>query len=173
LRVQLFDAASNAILKTQEREIGASEDFDAAAGDAAALAVGGALQLTVECSVEGAVVLVNGNPVGTTPLTTSEALRAGTNEVVIRAAGHKDFVAKVSLRPGKPFKLAARMEPLPVARKPDLVEKPAAPVKPPAVTPFYGRWWFWAIVGAAVAGGATAAYLGTRSESPTRVGVEF
>jgi tetratricopeptide (TPR) repeat protein len=36
-------------------------------------------------------------------------------------------------------------------------------------TPFYGRWWFWAIAGTAVAGGAAAAALALTNEPGSRV----
>jgi hypothetical protein len=39
----------------------------------------------------------------------------------------------------------------------------AAPEPEPASTPFYTRWWFWSVVGLAVAGGAAALFL-TRSD---------
>jgi hypothetical protein len=49
-------------------------------------------------------------------------------------------------------------------------DKPAS-----AGTPFYKSWWFWTIVGVAVAGGTTAAVLGATSGPDTRVpgGAEF
>ena len=45
-------------------------------------------------------------------------------------------------------------------------EAPPAPPRAAAPAPFYKRWWFWTIVGAAVAGGAaTGIYFGTRTPS--------
>ena len=35
--------------------------------------------------------------------------------------------------------------------------------KRPRATPIYKKWWFWTIVGAAVAGGAVGTYFGVRS----------
>ena len=36
----------------------------------------------------------------------------------------------------------------------------------PRTTPIYKKWWFWTIVGAAVAGGAVGTYFGVRSAKP-------
>jgi hypothetical protein len=33
--------------------------------------------------------------------------------------------------------------------------------------PWYGRWWVWGLVGAAVVGGSVAVYAGTRPEEIT------
>ena len=49
------------------------------------------------------------------------------------------------------------------------VHGPGAPHDddPRAEKPFYKKWWFWTIAGVAVAGAATAVYVGTRSDVET------
>jgi tetratricopeptide (TPR) repeat protein len=42
----------------------------------------------------------------------------------------------------------------------------AAPATRPESPRLYQRWWFWTVVGAAVAGGVTTAFLASRSTSP-------
>ena len=41
------------------------------------------------------------------------------------------------------------------------------PVRPrPGATPIYKKWWFWTIIGVAVAGGAVGTYFGIKSSEP-------
>jgi hypothetical protein len=178
LRLALFEVATGATARTAEREVASSEGTDAFAAaveDATATVLGEVPQLVVDSNVEGAVVLVNGQPVGMAPITVTEGLKVGTNEVIVRQSGHEEFVAKVVVRPGKPQQLRATLKPL-IEAKPALVERkpPPPPAAPAAVErPFYTKWWFWTIVGVAVTGGVTAAVLATRGQSSPTVGVEF
>jgi hypothetical protein len=181
LRLQRFDVATGRVARREERDLAGA---DAAAGladaaeDLAALLAGETLQLHVESQVEGAVVLVNGQPIGTTPITVTEGLRAGTNEVLVRLRGHEDFTTKVVVRPGKPARLQATLKPALATSLPlDGDKKPPHAPPPPGPSeeaPFYKKWWFWTIVGAAVAGGTTAAVVLRRGgERAPTVGVEF
>jgi tetratricopeptide (TPR) repeat protein len=53
------------------------------------------------------------------------------------------------------------------AAPPPLVDaRAAAPAPAPPPRPVYKRWWFWTGVGAAVAGGAVAAFVLTRDNTP-------
>jgi hypothetical protein len=176
LRLSLFEVATGATARTAEREVAASEGteaFAAAVEDATATVLGEVPQLVVDSNVEGAVVLVNGQPVGVTPITVTEGLKVGTNEVLVRHSGHEDFVAKVVVRPGRPQALRATLRPK--ARPPLLERKlPLSPSAPATVErPFYKRWWFWTLVGVAVTGAVTAALLASRGQSSPSVGVEF
>lgn len=185
LRVHLFDLGRGADLRSAEREVRAADGtpaFAAATMDATAEVLGEVLQLSVDSNVEGAIVLVNGQPVGPTPMAITEGLRAGTNEVIVRMSGYKDFVARVSLRRGKPMRLRAVLVPLAPPKPPVVAKRPPLPSRPPEPPrkklekerPFYARWWFWTIVGVVVGGGATAgAVLGTRGAASPTVGVEF
>ena len=63
--------------------------------------------------------------------------------------------------------LAARAPPPPPPApepQPELVVAPSAESSPDEGAPVWGTWWFWTIVGVAVAGGAAAAVVLTRDE---------
>jgi hypothetical protein len=174
IQLHLYDVAAGKELRVQDREVAEAEGsqaLESALEDMTALLVGETLELTVESDSEGAVILVNGQPVGTTPTTVTEGLRAGTNDIVVRQRGREDFVAKVVLRPGKPQKIRATLRPAVAAG--GLATPPGA--QKDEERPFYKKWWFWTIVGAAVVGGtATALVLRNRGgERPPNVGVEF
>jgi hypothetical protein len=175
VRVQVYDSARGAVIRTEERSVPEGEGaagIEQAVEDSIALGLGERLELAVDTNVEGAIVLVNGQPIGTAPITVTEGLRVGTNEVLVRMRGYEDRVLKVSLRPGRPLRVRADLTPLKavaVAVPPREPEKEVAAV----AAPFYKRWWFWTLVGVVVSGATTAAILGTRGEGSPAVGVEF
>jgi hypothetical protein len=64
--------------------------------------------LAVESRPAGATVTVNGKPSGTTPLTIND-LAPGEYRVVMRLAGHRDFVTTVRVVAGERARAAARL----------------------------------------------------------------
>jgi tetratricopeptide (TPR) repeat protein len=71
----------------------------------------------------------------------------------------------------KPVAVAlASTAPPPLAPSPAAAPQGALVASPegeaPPSRPLYTRWWFWTVVGAAVAGGVVAGFLLTRNDSP-------
>lgn len=197
LTLQLFDVVAQKVSRTEQRDITeapGSEAYVSALDDTTYLALGDTLQLQLESNVEGAIVLVNGQPVGTTPWSGGEGLRPGNNEIVVRQRDHEDFRSTVVVRPGKAVTLRAELkkkggapvlvEPV-VSQPPDVASAgtatpdggaPVAKKDDVGSEPIYKKWWFWTIIGAVVVGGTVGAVAATRgggNERPPAVGVEF
>ena len=68
-----------------------------------------------------------------------EGLAAGKHAISIAAEGYHPFTAETYVQDAEVHRFRANLEPLP--------------------SPWYGRWWTWAIVGAVVVGGTTAGIL--------------
>lgn len=79
---------------------------------------------------------------GDTPL--SVELEPGGHRLLFEASGFLTVEQELIVVAGQSRTLAVTLEPVPV------------------VTPWYARWWVWAIAGAVVAGGVTGAVLATR-----------
>ena len=98
----------------------------------------------------GATVTVNGKPQGITPF--DQVLQLGAANIVISRPGFKDEKLKLDILPGKTYEFDLKLVPL--------MDKPVVS------KPFYETWWFWTVVGLAVAGGTTAAIIvGTKEQS--------
>jgi tetratricopeptide (TPR) repeat protein len=103
-------------------------------------------------SARGAQVRVDGKVVGQIPLSTK--LPAGSYFVQVSLPGHSPWSSALTIAPGSRLELPVVLEPLPSS---------SASTPPPRAKPFYKRWWFWTIIGAAVsAGTGVGIYLGTR-----------
>ena len=122
-------------------------------------------RVTVQCAVTGAVVSVDGKPLGTTPLKHSLYLMPGSHEIAVSAAGHQPFKETLQARAGALHNVAAVLEPAsPEKRSPEepALDKKLFPASAPASTtkdkgtPIYKKWWFWTAVGVAVVGGSVA-----------------
>jgi len=101
----------------------------------------------------GGEVYVDKDFVGLTPV--AVRLKAGEYTVRIAKVGFKESLQPLKVEPKGKNSVTLALNP---------VEVPKTPVTPiPAKerevvkTPWYGSWWFWTIVGAAVVGGGTAA----------------
>ncbi len=70
------------------------------------------------------------------------ALGDGSHTLELRADGHRSARVGLGVRDGAVTRITPRME--------------RDDERPSASTPVYARWWFWAIVGVALAGGAAA-----------------
>ena len=68
--------------------------------------------LDVKASPEGARVIVGGMPRGAAPILVGD-LPEGEVDVRIEAPGHRPFVGRASISPGKTFSLSAALEPIP------------------------------------------------------------
>jgi hypothetical protein len=137
-------------------------------------------QLEVESNVTAADVLVDGRPVGRTPLPAPLRVPIGQRQVELRAASYRPAGRAVEVTTGETARVALQL--IPVGGAPP----PAAPAPPPpsgvdlraeapapAPRPIYRRWELWAGVGTAVVLVGGAIILATRSgEKPFPCGVE-
>jgi len=62
-------------------------------------------------------------------------------------------------------RLALNPPPPPPPGDHPLIAREAPPPKDDGATPVYGKWWFWAIVGAVAIGGGVGIYAATRGKS--------
>ncbi len=126
--------------------------------------------IKLETTVEGALVSIDDDPIGETPLPATY-LKPGLYRIGATKEGHVAFSATVELNGGE-----TRTIPLPLELLPPEPPKPeVAPPPPPLVAPappppeddggsIVGTWWFWTAVGVVVAGGVTAGVVaGTSS----------
>lgn len=102
-------------------------------------------KLTLESSVPGTTIIVDGRRLGLAP--TEAVLPPGTHQVVARREGYEEAASQVVLEAGQHRKVAI-----------ELVD---------ATPAIYERWWFWSGVGVIVAGGAATAILATRDRETT------
>src|SRR3569623_2664533 len=145
-------------------------------------------RVIVECPEAGVVAAIDGTPVGVTPLAAPIWAVPGQHRIGGRHEGMIADVQDVTVSAGtdSAVTLAVRapVAPAPIVTPslpaaPLIAEAPAAPpliapVKaqphepaPPPVAPaersLTARWWFWAAIGAAVAGGVAGVVLATRA----------
>jgi hypothetical protein len=132
--------------------------------------------LAVRTEPAGAEVLIDGKPVGMTPLT-NLLLPPGSYELRIRHPGFMDDVSRIAVRAGRDYPVKLDLVPLPrhgdrpteVALTPSSTGNAALPGTPLAEAqvegpkPWYKRWYVWAGVGvvAAAAVGVAAASGGS------------
>jgi hypothetical protein len=90
----------------------------------------------------GASVAVDGKALGVTPFDQDVAI--GTVSITVSRPGYFDDVRELKVEAGKAYDIAVQLR--------------ALPPETPKVTQ---RWWFWTLIGVAVAGGATAAIVAT------------
>jgi hypothetical protein len=123
---------------------------------------------------DGAEILVNGESVGTLPLPAPLRVTAGTTQLSVRAKGYTPSVRTLELAVGAnqrehvvllaqeataPPAEPAAPAPATAVSAVSLSPQPAAADERPSI---FGRWWFWTLAGAVVAGGVTAVVLATR-----------
>jgi hypothetical protein len=109
--------------------------------------------LSVKTNVDEASVLVDGNPVGQTPLDPLKLTAPKSYTVHIEKDGYQPFDATVDVAPDAEVALAPLLEPL-----------------QPEEGSIVGRWWFWTGVGV-IAAAATSIYLVAAPAQPTKVPV--
>ncbi|MEZ4266713.1 MAG: PEGA domain-containing protein [Myxococcota bacterium] len=96
--------------------------------------------LRVTTAEPGASVAVGGKALGVTPFDQDVAI--GKITLTVSRPGYFDDVRELDLEAGQAYDIAVQLK--------------ALPPETPKVTQ---RWWFWTIIGVAVAGGATAAII--------------
>ncbi|HJZ84146.1 MAG TPA: PEGA domain-containing protein [Polyangia bacterium] len=113
--------------------------------------------LAILTDARGARIFLDGQPIGATPVVGAISnLQVGDHSLRIARDGYADFLRPITIRFQKTTQVIVRMEELPGAEAAALRQHdvPVEPVR------FYGRWWFYAIVGAvAVGAGVTAGLL--------------
>ncbi len=93
--------------------------------------------IVVTANVEGAAVTINGMDKGETPLEGKvRVLAPRSYRVDLSKSGFTPFAARIDVPPDATVEVRAEM------------------VREEGPVPWYKRWWLWAILGAAVAGGA-------------------
>jgi hypothetical protein len=104
----------------------------------------------VRASVPRAQVFLDDGAVGVAPV--EREVAPGLHHLRVERVGYASWSAQVELHPGETVTQTALLGELP---------RQVAP------TPFYGRWWFWGAIGAAVvAGTVTAIAVSSGSGSP-------
>jgi hypothetical protein len=101
--------------------------------------------LVVRASVPGASVAIDGAPSGTSPV--ESTLKAGSHRLDVRRDGYKPLTTTAVVTAGERREVDLSLE-----KEPGLL----------------GRWWFWAGVGAVVAGGVVLVVAATTERSPDK-----
>jgi len=142
-------------------------------------------ELRIRCGQPEAEVFINGKRFGKTT-GKSFKVSAGAFDLVVQKKGYAPFHDVIVVKSGEKKLVAADLVPLPgtIVKKPVQTgslnqkkpflpggKKPGGPEQGES-TKFYKTWWFWTLVGVAVAGaGGTAAYFLLRSSEPSGAGV--
>ncbi|WP_146210076.1 PEGA domain-containing protein [Vitiosangium sp. GDMCC 1.1324] len=137
--------------------------------------------VSVKADVAGARVLINGEDKGVVPLD-SVMLPAGSYEIVVQREGFRRESQRIAVRAGKEYTVDVNLRPETLAqadqpRAPNLTPSSTSTPSPltqetPAVassTPLTKRWYFWAGVGAVVAGTAVGVALASQPLNPDKV----
>ena len=95
--------------------------------------------VSLSSGVEGAVVYIDGEEAGTTPLAEPLSLSPGTHVIKVMKEGFSTWRHEFLLSPGEALELEAVMVPLETSGA-----EPERPKKP-----LHKRWWFWALALAA------------------------
>jgi len=132
-------------------------------------------RLEVLGGVTGAVVRLGASEIGTLPLAGPVTVLVGRTPLEVIAPGFAPFSTEVTVRAGELTRqsvtLSPRAAPTPEQTARDApastVDATTSDPSSPPQTPTDGgsiatRWWFWTIVGVAVAGGIVATVLITR-----------
>ncbi len=116
--------------------------------------------VTVVSSVEGAVVWLDGQPAGTTPLPLPLEVNPGKHRLEVARDGWKRFSEQVEPGPSERLRIEVNLDPL-ETRRLVVIERRE---KPADKTPVYKKWWLWTSIGLVLAAGAvTGGVLGARA----------
>ena len=116
-------------------------------------------RLEITSSVDGAVVTLNGEKLGTTPLLPAIVdVNPGTHRVEIAAEGFQTFRQSVEVARGQRLELRGELKSLVKEVRVEVVKEQK---------PVYKKWWFWtALVGVlVVAGGVTGGVLASQRKT--------
>jgi PEGA domain len=116
--------------------------------------------LRIDCSEPGADVLVDGEAVGTTPLSEPILLNAGEHNIELRKLGFRSQVLRRTLAGSDAGELKVELEAVPAAA-------PAAALAPVGPSPVTergnaGPWIGWSLTGALAVGAVVTGVLGNR-----------
>lgn len=114
------------------------------------------LPTDAEVSVDGARVVLTGGHGNT-------KAPAGDHRVRISAAGHLTRESDVRVTNGAEQTVPCVLDRAPTSLIVDT--RPQNREKPPATTPWYGRWWVWATVGVVAIGAGVTTFALTRGDS--------
>lgn len=102
-------------------------------------------------------------PLGSDGASATSWLLPGTHSVRIAAAGARDYLVQVELKPGEQRQLSGELRPLGDGQA-ELIPSTPEALRAAAPAPVYKKWWFWSAVGggaavllAVVAAGASGA----------------
>jgi tetratricopeptide (TPR) repeat protein len=117
--------------------------------------------LRIDCSEAGADVLVDGEAVGTTPLTEPVLMNAGEHNIEVRKLGFRSQVLRRTLAGSDAGELTVKLEAVPAAA-------PAAALAPVAPSPVAERnttpqWIGWSVTGALAVGAVVTGVLGNKA----------
>ena len=106
----------------------------------------------VKTELPGATVKVNGKVLGVTGAQALDRdVAAGDVTMEISRPGYLTITKKLKVEAGKQLPpISVKLEPMQMIQAPD----------------FYETWWFWTVVGVAVAGGATASVFAVQGDGP-------
>ncbi|MCA9523499.1 MAG: PEGA domain-containing protein [Myxococcales bacterium] len=122
--------------------------------------------LKISCTPPDAEIYLGKKYLGAPPI--DKDVTVGTHVVMVKKQGFYDYVKEISVQAGKEIKLQVLLKAIPGWKPPEVV------IKQKTKTPFYKTWWFWTIIGVAVAGGATAGIvLGTRGSTTSAPSPNF
>ena len=120
--------------------------------------------LAILTDARGARIYLDGTPVGVTPVVGPiTGLPVGDHSLRIAREGYADFLRPITIRFQKTTQVMVNMEELPGA---DAAALRARDDHPEPVR-YYGRWWFYALVGAAAIGLGVG--IGIWATSPNQV----
>lgn len=151
------------------------------------------VMITAPDSGRGAAVTLDGDPADPLPLRHALYHAPGTFTISVQKPGFQPVSRTVTVTAGQLRALEVDLIPLPqVPADPAAGDQPTPPatapagdkaVPPaalppssaktstdiPADTPVYKRWWFWTVIGVAVAGAATGAVVATQTGGSDRL----
>ena len=125
-------------------------------------------RITLNCSADGAEVHIDGKLIGKTPLEYEPYLMPGAHRFIVRKAGQLPLDRQLKVSAGDRIEIIVPWGLVPVVRPasqpasisvapPDTSDEPAS-----RTPPVYKRWWFWTVIGVAVAGAVTAGVVATQ-----------
>ncbi len=146
-------------------------------------------RLVIASELAGVRVALDGQAVGLTPVERPLRTAPGEHTLAADKSGYRPFALRVAVRAGettrvrvdpKPIRLTPAAEPpttpshtaaLPAGLETAPAHGPAAAT--PAGAPLYQRWWFWGLIGAAIAGVVTTVAVASSGDSlpDSRLGV--
>ena len=108
--------------------------------------------IRVSTDVEGASVEIGGLPRGRTPLDPLVVEAPQKYDVHVRKSGYEDFTAEIDVPPDATVEVRPRLS-----------------QKSVGATPWYGKWWVWAIAGTVVTGAVVGTVLLTQEPNGASV----